>query len=121
MEHSANSTKQKTARAAVIAQSLYLCNLLILPGISFFILCYYAYKRSQYSRLSQCHIVRATQFAFASGIFLTVLPFIYWWLTNQASDSFVPILLYFVTFHAAFVLLGMFNLAKAMSRKPPIF
>jgi len=113
---------------AIIYQSLYLTNLLLLPVISFLVLVYYFYRTTQYSnhtlRLSKynkIHLYRSLQMSAVAGVVLGIIPVFYILYSSQLNVSVMIAVFYFITLHAAFVLLGMFNLARAMAKKLPIF
>ncbi|TPH12741.1 hypothetical protein [Litorilituus lipolyticus] len=127
-----------STKFSIICQSLYLANLLLLPGVCFFILIYYLL---QYSRLTKnqlpqkeakklslntlgigkIHLYRSVQITCLAGVMLVVFPLIVFLFSNQFEASIMVSLFYFITLHAAFVLIGMLNLSRAMARKLPIF
>lgn len=113
---------------AIIYQSLYLANLLLLPVISFFVLVYYFYKsspnksqRNHLSRYNKIHLYRSIQISALAGALLGIAPVFYIFYSTQFSTSVMVVVFYFVTLHAAFVLVGMLNLARAMAKKLPVF
>jgi hypothetical protein len=111
----------KQRRLAIIAQSLYLANLLLVPGLAFLALLYVFIKQSPAYGLARIHLFRAVQLSLFSGLLLVAIPLLVLKFSQQLDISVMMLLLYFVTFHAAVVLLGMFNLARAMSGRLPIF
>jgi len=115
-------------RFAIIYQSLYLANLLLLPVISFLVLLYYLNKstqgklgRKRLSRYNKIHLYRSIQISSLAGILLGIAPVFYILYSAQFSTSVMVVVFYFVTLHTAFVLIGMLNLARAMARKLPVF
>jgi hypothetical protein len=136
-----NRSSRASGKFAVIYQSLYLANLLLLPGIFFFVLLYYfrQYKlnnshngvsaeqelnqriRKRNLGIGKVHLIRTIQLSVMAGIFLAVIPLLVIYFTDQLQTSIMVGLIYFVTLHAGFVLLGMFNLSRAMANKLPIF
>jgi len=113
---------------AIIYQSLYLANLLLLPVISFLVLVYYFNKASQEnalgsyrSKFNRVHLYRSIQISALAGVLLGVAPVFYLFYSAQFSSSVMVVVFYFVTLHACFVLIGMLNLARAMAKKLPIF
>lgn len=113
---------------AIIYQSLYLANLLLLPIISFLALIYYFHKATQenpkgvrLSRYNRIHLYRCIQISALAGVLLGVAPVFYIFYSAQFSTSVMVVVFYFVTLHACFVLIGMFNLARAMAKKLPVF
>ncbi|MCI2284422.1 hypothetical protein L3081_14800 [Colwellia sp. MSW7] len=56
-----------------------------------------------------------------AGVMLGVAPTFYILFSDQFDVSVMITVVYFVTMHACFVLLGMLNLARAMAHKLPLF
>ena len=115
-------------KPAIIYQSLFLSNLLLVPVISFFLLIFYFYKTQSnkgtpkaLSHFNKIHLFRTIQISALAGILLCVAPIFYIFYSAQFGASVMVTIFYFVTLHASFVLLGMLNLARAMSNKLPIF
>lgn len=108
-------------KSAIIYQSLYLSNLLLVPIISFILLVYYLYQDKSLSNFSRIHLIRSIQISGVAGIFLGIGPIFYIFYSDQFSASVIVTLFYFVTLHAGFVLIGIFNLARAMAKKLPLF
>ncbi len=115
-EKTANSS-----RSATIYQSLYLANLLLLPGVSFLALlwCFFTKKTNTISQ--KAHLYRAIQLPVLAGIILAIVPTAVLLLAQDFNAMLMIVIIYFVTFHAGFVLIGMLNLSRAMSEKPPLF
>lgn len=113
--------KKKGNRVAIIAQSLYLANLLLLPGLSFIALIVYFYREKLSLAIARIHLYRSLQLSVLAGFLIIVVPALVIILSPQFDASLMVMLLYFVTIHAALVLVGMLNLARAMSGRPPIF
>jgi len=117
-----NNKKEREKRLAIIYQSLYLANLLLLPGISFMVLLWYFYKQHKISiNWYTIHLYRAVQLSLCAGLLLIVLPATYIFIDGEYTVSVMVMLVYFVTLHTLFVLLGMLNIARAMARKAPLF
>jgi archaellum biogenesis protein FlaJ (TadC family) len=108
-------------KPAIIYQSLYLANLLLVPALSFLLLIYCLYKAKSLSHFNRIHLIRSIQISAIAGVTLGLGPTIYIFYSNQFSTSMMITAFYFVTLHAVFVLVGIFNLARAMSRKLPLF
>lgn len=111
----------KNTKLAVIYQSLYLANLLLLPALSFLILLYFLFNKNKQPRWAVIHLYRAIQLSILAGICIVIIPFLVIWLSPEFEASLMVMLLYFVTLHAGFVLIGMLNLSRAMARKLPLF
>ncbi len=115
-------------RPAIIYQSLYLSNLLLIPLASFLLLVYYLYKSqpisakpSFVSNFNRIHLIRSIQISALAGLMLGVAPIFYILFSSQFDASVMISVFYFVTLHTCFVLIGMLNLARAMAKKLPVF
>lgn len=106
---------------SVVAQALYLSNLLLLPGLSFLALLYFFKVYRHSFGLGKVHLVRALQLSMVNGIFLGLLPITYIIWSEAGSVAIMLSLFYFICVHAAFVLLAMLNLTRAMVGKLPFF
>lgn len=137
-----NRSPSPSGKFAVIYQSLYLANLLLLPGVFFLILLYYFKQFKQQKKINgehtknssgnnevwlrnlgiaKIHLIRSIQLSVLAGLLLAVIPSLVIYFSAELQTSIMVGLVYFVTLHAGFVLLGMFNLARAMANKLPIF
>jgi hypothetical protein len=136
-----NRSPSTSGTFAIICQSLYLANLLLLPGIFFLVLLYY-YRQYQQQKVNdegiedhaghkkirsrnlgigKIHLIRSIQLSVIAGILLVVIPLVVICFTSQLQTSIMVGLVYFVTLHAGFVLIGMLNLSRAMAKKLPLF
>ncbi len=123
---------------AIICQSLYLANLLLLPGVCFLILVYYylsyrSHKTKKNNEISdnnimskvkgigRIHLIRSIQLSLLAGFILVIIPLFVVLLSSQQEASIMVAIFYFVTLHTSFVLIGMFNLSRAMAKKLPLF
>lgn len=104
-------------RLAVVAEALYLTNLLLAPGIAFAALAWLWFKHKDTAPpLARQHLHQATFVSVIGGGLivclsagLVALGGLHWpW-------TWVVVLTYFVCIHGALVLCGMFALAKAMA------
>jgi hypothetical protein len=108
------------AKTAIIAESLYLCNLLLLPGISFLILLWLFITKKNISSLERIHLIRCIQLSLAAAA-LIFIPLMVILFVGDFASQFMILLLYFIMAHATFVIIGMYNLTKAMVKKLPLF
>jgi len=106
---------------AIVYQSLYLMNLLLIPGLSFMVLVWLFVKRKHHKGWQRIHLYRSIQSSVLVGFFLIVIPLVTLGNTNTFEVSFMVMIVYFVTIHAAFLLLGMLNVSRAMAKKLPLF
>ena len=111
----------KSTRLAIIYQALYLANLLLLPVFSFVVLLWFFFKKQPQPHWVTIHLYRTIQLSILAGFTIVVIPFLVIWLSPEFEASLMVMLLYFVTLHAGFVLIGMLNLSRAMARKLPLF
>lgn len=115
-------------KPAIIFQSLYLSNLLLVPLGSFLLLVYYLFqaqpnraKPKSISNFNRVHLIRSIQISALAGVILGVAPVFYILFSEQFDVSVMITVFYFITLHTCFVLVGMLNLARAMAHKLPIF
>lgn len=105
---------------AVIAETLYLVNLLLVPGVAFAVLLVLYLRRiGTAPPLARCHL-RQTLFASLwAGVLLVVVNGLILALGGyDAPYTWVILVLYFTTCHTTLVLLGVLGLAKAMAGQP---
>jgi ABC-type transport system involved in multi-copper enzyme maturation permease subunit len=116
-------SRQSTSptRIAVICHALYLANLLLLPAIAFVILLYLLFFTQVQPRWVKFHLIRAIQLSLLAGVVLILIPLLVLVVSPQFEASLMVMIFYFITLHSVFVLIGMFNLARAMVKKLPIF
>jgi len=109
-------------KLSTIAQSLYVANLLILPGFAFLFLLIYFIKFKSRFGLARIHLYRSLQLCVLNGMVLVVIPLVYIFFLPGINEAAIMIMIfYFVCMHAVFVLLGMLNLSRAMANKMPLF
>jgi hypothetical protein len=134
-----NRSSSPSGKFAVICQSLYLANLLLLPGVFFLVLLYYYKQHQNYKEneldnsevnqkirlrnlgIGKIHLIRSIQLSMLAGFLLAVVPLLVIYFSSHLQASIMVGIVYFVTLHAGFVLIGMFNLSRAMAKKLPLF
>ena len=102
---------------AVMAEALYLANLLLLPGLAFIALLvvYERYIRTA-PALAVCHLRQTLSASLWAGALLLVANIIILLLGGYRSpNTWMVVIIYFTTCHATLVLLGVMGLAKAMA------
>ena len=105
---------------AVMAEGLYLANLLLLPGICFLALVWLYFRhRVSGSSLARCHLRQTVAASLWAGVILVIVNALIligggW----QSADVWMYVIIYFTIGHSTLVLLGMVGLAKAMAGKP---
>ena len=104
-------------RLAILAEALFLANLLVAPGIAFGVLLW-LWQKHQGSAppLARQHLKQATLVSLYGGLLIVSLSALF--LAAGGLDwewTWVVVILYFTCFHSTLVLFGMFGLAKAMA------
>jgi hypothetical protein len=102
---------------AIAAESLYLANLLALPGVAFLVLAWLVLRAGpQAPPLAAAHL-RQTFAAslWAGGLLVAVNALILFLGGYRAGHTWVVLILYFTVCHSTLVLLGVVGLAKAMA------
>ncbi len=104
---------------AVLAQSLYLANLLLLPGLSFLALVYLFMKhRTSAPPLAQNHLSETLRASLWAGAMIMLVNLgIFFAGGYDSAWTWVALIIYFTSIHATFVLLGMLGLSRAMAGK----
>ncbi|NTV71323.1 MAG: hypothetical protein HGA71_14410 [Azonexaceae bacterium] len=102
---------------AVLAEALYLINLLLLPGLAFLILVglWFKFKDSA-PPLARQHLRQTTFISLVGGLLIVVFSGLILGLGGLAWEwTWVTLILYFTCIHSTLVLFGMYALIKAMN------
>ncbi len=104
-------------RLAVMAESLYLANLLVTPGLAFAALVWLWFKHKDSAPpLARGHLRQATFVSVIGGVLIVCLSVFLAVLGGVSKPwTWVAVITYFVCIHGTLVLFGMFALAKAMA------
>ena len=115
MPHSVRNNQDYTL--AVIAECLYLLNLLILPGLAFIVLSLlYLKYRLHPSPVVRCHLQQAFTASLWAGMMIIIVSGVIFAIGDyQQPLTWVIVLLYFTSVHASLVLLGAIGLSKAIN------
>ncbi|MBP9227873.1 MAG: hypothetical protein KBF41_07145 [Azonexus sp.] len=102
---------------AVLAEALYLINLLLLPGLAFLILAGLWFKfRDSAPLLARQHLRQTTFVSLIGGLLIVVLSGLILGLGGLHWEwTWVTLILYFTCIHSTLVLFGMYALIKAMN------
>lgn len=102
---------------AIIAEGLYLANLLLIPGIGFAILLWLWFKnRDTASPVARQHLKQATFVSMYGGMLIVSLSAIFLALGGLDWEwTWVVVIMYFTCIHSTLVMFGMYALAKAMA------
>lgn len=108
---------------AVWAETLYLANLLIAPGLAFLMLLWLYFKRNaDIPMLAVCHLRQAISASIWAGALLVIANIAIILLGGYAAPkTWVIVIIYFTTCHSTLVLLGVLGLAKAMAGQKYIY
>ena len=107
-------------RFAVIAESLYLANLLIAPGLAFLGLVW-LWRRADVRvlPLAHQHLRQTLAASLWAGVLLGGLSGVILLVGGFASMwSWFAVILYFIVFHSTLVLCGMVGLSRAIAGQP---
>jgi uncharacterized Tic20 family protein len=102
---------------AVLAEALYLINLLLLPGLAFLILVglWFKFKDSA-PPLARQHLKQTAFVSLVGGLLIVTLSGLILGLGGLAWEwTWVTLILYFTCIHSTLVLFGMYALIKAMN------
>lgn len=104
---------------AVIAESLYLSNLLLVPGVAFVILVVvYLKRRKDSPPLARSHLEQTLSASLWAGVLLVVVNFLILLLGGYGGPyTWMVVIIYFTVCHSTLILLGMLGLAKALAGK----
>lgn len=102
---------------AVIAEALFLANLLLIPGIAFAVLFWLWHKnRANASPLARQHLKQTTFVSLYGGLLIITLSALLILLGGlNWEGTWVLVILYFTCVHSTLVIFGSFGLAKAMA------
>lgn len=104
---------------AVLAEALFLTNLLLLPGLAFVaLLVLFLRQHRSAPPLARCHLRQTFAASLWAGVALVLVNGLIILLGGYDSpNTWLVVILYFTTVHASLVLLGTLGLARAMAGK----
>ncbi len=101
---------------AILAESLYLINLLVLPGLAFLVLIWLYFKYENSSQSAGCHLRQTFSATIWAGLLLILVNGVILMAGGyDAPYVWVVVILYFTVCHSTLVLLGIFGLVKALA------
>ncbi len=114
---------EKSAPLAVWAQTLYLLNLLLLPGLAFLALLLLWWQRGgSATAVERMHLLQTVWVSFIGGLLIVLaVMLLLWWLGPNSPWTWLWVLLYFTLVHTSLILLGVAGLVKALDGKPFAF
>ena len=106
-----------------MAEVLYLANLLLAPGLCFVILLHLYFKhRASAPQLAVCHLKQTVSASIWAGILLVIANLAILLLGGYTSaNTWIVLIVYFVTCHSTLVLLGIIGLSKAMAGQQYVY
>ena len=107
-------------RLAILAESLYLANLLIAPGIAFLGLLWLWHRQdARVSPLARQHLRQTLAASLWAGALLLGLGTVILLIGGFSSMwSWLAVILYVIVFHSVLVLCGMVGLSRAIAGQP---
>ncbi|MGA9395301.1 MAG: hypothetical protein WCA83_12030 [Azonexus sp.] len=102
---------------AVLAEALYLANLLLVPGIAFAILFWlWLTNKDSAPPLARQHLKQTTFVSLYGGILIVALSALFIAVGGLHWEwTWVVVIMYFTCVHSTLVMFGMFGLAKALA------
>lgn len=102
---------------AVMAEALYLANLLLLPGFSFAVLLWLFFRHHRNGPpLARCHLRQTVAASLWAGVILVIVNVLILATGGyQSANVWMYVIIYFTVGHSSLILLGMIGLAKAMA------
>jgi uncharacterized Tic20 family protein len=108
---------------AITAQTLYLVNLMLAPGLAFvLLLLLYWFKRGQADALAMNHLSQTVGVSIAGAGLILVVCTVFLLLGGLDSGyTWMVVILYFTFIHSSLILMGVMGLVKAMAGQHYVF
>ena len=108
---------------AVAAETLYLVNLMLAPGLAFLAIAWLWFRRrADAPPLARCHLDQTFFVSLWGGALIIVACAAFLLLFGWDWEwTWVFVIMYFTCVHSTLILLGMLGLAKAMAGKPWVY
>lgn len=108
---------------AVAAESLFLVNLMLAPGLAFLALAWLWLKHGHDAPpLARCHLDQTFFVSLWGGALIVVICALFLFFLGWDWEwTWVAVILYFTCVHSTLILFGMLGLAKAMAGKPYVY
>lgn len=108
---------------AVAAESLYLINLMLAPGLAFLVIVWlWLKRRAGAPALARCHLDQTFFVSLWGGALIVVanaaLFLIFGW---DWEWTWVMVVIYFTCIHSTLILFGVVGLSKALAGKPYVY
>ena len=108
---------------AVKAESLYLVNLMLLPGLAFvLLLLLYWFNRGRTDALAANHLSQTVGLTVTGGALIVVVSALFIFLGGLDSGyTWMVVVIYFTFIHSSLILMGVMGLVKAMAGEHYVF
>lgn len=108
---------------AVAAESLFLANLLLAPGLAFAAIAWlWLKRRNELPPLARCHLMQAFHVSLWGGALLAGFSIAFILLGGMDWEwTWVLVIMYFTCVHSTLVMFGILGLAKAMAGKEYVY
>jgi hypothetical protein len=108
---------------AVAAESLFLANLLLAPGLAFAAIAWlWLKRRADAPPLARCHLDQAFHVSLWGGALLVGFCIVFLLLGGLAWEwTWVLVIMYFTCVHSTLVMFGILGLAKAMAGRNYVY
>ncbi len=108
---------------AITAQSLYLVNLMLAPGLAFvLLLLLYGFNRGRADALAMNHLSQTVGVSLVGGALIVVASAVLLLLGGLDSGYiWMVVILYFILIHSSLILMGVMGLVKAMDGQHYVF
>ncbi len=101
---------------AILAETLFLANLLLIPIIPFLVL-FYLYQKysSKPDTIAYNHLRQTLIASVLAGVFIVLIAGVFYFFSStSAAITWTIIITYLTCVHSVFVMLGIYGLSKAM-------
>lgn len=107
----------KDTNIAILAETLFLANLLLIPVVPFLVLYFLFLKhRKNPDSLAYNHIRQTFIASLWAGFFIVIVAAVFYFVSNVSSAvTWTVIITYFTCIHSLFVMYGIYGLSKAMA------
>ena len=108
---------------AITAESLYLVNLMLAPGLAFvLLLLLYWFNRGRADALAMNHLSQTVGVSLVGGALIVVASTVILFLGGLDSGyTWMVVILYFILIHSSLILMGVMGLVKAMDGQHYVF
>lgn len=117
MHASADETRQAGQTLAVTAETLYLVNLLLAPGLAFLLLLLLSLaRRKEAPALAVNHLSQTVGASMVGGVLIVLVIGLIVFLGGFDSGyTWMVVILYFTFVHSSLIFMGVFGLVKALN------